>query len=701
MPYNSRRLWMASLVLVLFCLAASAQDRLKQLPIYSRYEKLSREISDSVKSGAISVAWSEDGSSFDFNKAGKRFRYQVEARTLSELASTNSTQKTNTSTNTVTQSGRNPRRAAGVARAHQYTAAESPDHQWKAFYRDHNLWLSPTNGKDEVAITSEGSEKSRIKFGAGNWVYGEELYQSTAIWWSSNSQQIAFYRFDENQVQDYYLALNQIKTQDTLSVEGYNKAGSTNPIVDLLVYDLASKQTVMLDVRSGAACDNSVVGHYVYGISWAPKGEELLFHRTDRLQKIMELCAADPISGKCRVIVREEWPASWTENLPEMRFLQDGQTFIWASERTGWKNYYLYDISGRFLCPLTQHNFEVADIVRVDEKHQRLFYTARSGINPMLIQLHCVDLDGQNDRRLTAPEFNHSVNVSPSGNCFIDIYQTHQTPAASCLRDSEGNLIAELAQSDTTKFERLAFRKVELFKFKAADEETDLFGLLHFPSNFSPHKRHPLLVSVYAGPATIGASENFTLPNALTELGFLVATVDSRSANGRGKQFLDAIYKNLGQVEIDDQAAGVRYLASRPYVDSQRVGIFGTSYGGTASLLCLLRYPEVFKAACSMSPVTDFRNYDTIYTERYLGLPQENPAAYDQVSAMTYARQLKGRLMLYYGTADDNVHPANTLQLVRALQQAGKSFDLQVGPDAGHGSLNRERMMEFFVDALK
>ena len=180
-----------------------------------------------------------------------------------------------------------------------------------------------------------------------------------------------------------------------------------------------------------------------------------------------------------------------------------------------------------------------------------------------------------------------------------------------------------------------------------------------------------------------------------------MASFDSRSANGRGKRFLDAIYQNLGKVEIDDQAAGVRALTCRRYVDPKRVGIYGTSYGGTASLLCLLRYPEVFQAACSCSPVTDFRNYDTIYTERYLGLPQADPAVYDTVSVLTYADKLKGRLMLYYGTADDNVHPSNALQLVRALQHAGKSFELQVGPDAGHTSLNRDRMMEFFLEALK
>ncbi len=224
--------------------------------------------------------------------------------------------------------------------------------------------------------------------------------------------------------------------------------------------------------------------------------------------------------------------------------------------------------------------------------------------------------------------------------------------------------------------------------------------MLHKPSNFDPSRKYPLLVSVYAGPATNGAYERFAVPNPLTEYGFLVATLDSRSAAGRGKRFLDAIYEKLGTVEIDDQAAGVRALAERPYVDGARVGIFGTSYGGYTSAMAILRHPDVFAAASAASPVTDWRNYDSIYTERYMWLPQENAAGYDAGSAMTYADRLTGRLMIYYGTADNNVHPSNSLQLIQALQSAQKSFDVQVGPDRGHSALNPYRMMEFFIDNL-
>ena len=319
----------------------------------------------------------------------------------------------------------------------------------------------------------------------------------------------------------------------------------------------------------------------------------------------------------------------------------------------------------------------------------------------MKVQLHRVRLDGREDQRLTDPAFHHTVSVAPDGRHFIDVSETHDSPPVSRLMDAEGNVVAELARSDESKFWKLGLRPVELIQFKAADGQTDLYGMLHFPSNFTPEKKYPLLVSVYAGPATSGARETFTLPSSLTEFGFLYATFDSRSASGRGKRFLDSIYEKLGTVEIDDQAAGVKSLWPRRYLDKKRVGVFGTSYGGSASALCLLRYPEVFRAACSSSPVTDFRNYDTVYTERYMWLPQENKEGYDAGSLMTYASRLNGRLMLYYGTADDNVHPSNMMQLIHALQRAGKSFEVQVGPDLGHGSINRDRMMEFFIENLR
>jgi dipeptidyl-peptidase 4 len=681
--------------------AGMAQDRLKTMPGSERFQKMSRELTNALKTGSLSVTWKDGGNAFEYQKDGKRYRYDIAARQVTEVGNPPA-EAARRDEERGREEGRRERRGqtGAPARGRQFTSAISPDGKLKAFYRDRNLWLSDTNGTNEIAITTDGGERSRVKYGSANWVYGEELFQNTAIWWSTNSARLAFYRFDESQVPDFFLPLDQTKLQSKMDIEPYVKAGATNPIVDIFIYDLATKKTVQADVRDGKPFDNSVIGHYVYGISWSADGKELLFHRTNRRQNIMEFCACDPENGKCRVIVRETWPASWTENSPARRFLKDGRRFIWASERSGWKNFYLYDLSGQLLATLTDHDFEVANIVRVDEETGRLYYMARSGDNPMKLQLHRVGLSGADDRRLTDPAYHHTVDLAPNGQHFIDIAQTHDSPPITCLMETEGKRVDELAKSDLSKFKRLGLKPVELFTFKAADGQTELYGMLHFPSNFKPYKKYPLLVSVYAGPATSAARETFTLPNALTEYGFLVASFDSRSADGRGKRALDAIYLKLGRVEIDDQAAGVKSLLDRRYLDKERVGIFGTSYGGTVSATCLMRYPDVFRAACASSAVTDYRNYDTIYAERYMWLPQENKEGYDAAAVMTHVKNLKGRLMLFYGTADNNVHPNNAVQLIQALQRAGKSFDVQIGPDQGHAAINRDRMMEFFIENL-
>jgi len=666
-----------------------AQDRLKTMPGYDRHEKVAGQIAGSVKSGLLAVTWKDD-TTFEYNRDGKLWRYDVAG--LKSVAVGEATAEPR---------GRGGRGGTGgPARGRQVASVASPDGKWKASYRDRNVWISDAEGQNESAITTDGNEKDRTKNGIASWVYGEELRQTTAIWWSPDSRKVAFYRFDESKVPDYYLQMNQTKLQSVVDAEAYPKAGVDNPVVDVLVYDVASKRTVKLDVRDGQPFSDSVVGHYVYHMAWTADNTELTFNRANRRQNLVELTACNPDSGKCRGVVKESWPDSWVESSPAIHFLKDGKRFIWTSERTGFANLYLYDLSGKLLATLTSHSSDVGPVLNVDETEGVVYYRARDGENHMKMQLHRVSLDGKGDKRLTDPAFNHTDTLSPNGKYFVDVAQTHDQPPVTRLMDHEGKVIAELAASDTSKYDQLGLKRVELFSYKAADGQTVLNGMLHFPSDFDPAKKYPLLVTVYAGPSTNGANENFVTPNPLTEYGFLVAALDSRSAAGRGKRFLDAIYLKFGTVEIDDQAAGVKSLWSRPYVDRNRVGIFGTSYGGYASAMALLRYPEVFRAASSSSPVTDWRNYDTIYTERYMWTPEGNKSGYDAGALMTYADKLNGRLLLYYGTADNNVHPSNMMQFVQALQRAGKSFELQVGPDQGHSGVNQQRMMEFFIENL-
>jgi dipeptidyl-peptidase 4 len=702
----------AALAAGAFQITTGAQDRLKTMPGYEQYQKMSREAQGAVKLGALSVTW-KDAKSFEYERDGKLYRYDVGTKVAAEIG---------TAPEPAGRGGRGGRGGVGIERGRQAAVAESPDKKLKATYKaeDRNLYLVDAASGAEAQVTTDGSEKDRIKYGTASWVYGEELDQTTAMWWSPDSARLAYYRFDEKQVPDYFLQLDQTKIQSKVDTEAYPKAGAPNPVVDLFVYDVATKKTARVDVRGGKPFEDGVVGHYVYRVAWSPDGRELLFNRTNRRQNILEVAAADPDTGATRVVLREEWPTGWIENSPTMMFLKDGKRFIWESAKNGWSNLYLYDLSGRLIAPLTNHTtFEVGTVVKVDEAANLLFYTARDGDNHLKLQLHRVGLDGKGGTRLTDPAFNHTVGgcvagagrggaptacgISPDNRYFVDVHQTHDTPPATRLADAAtGKVIADLAQSDMTKFNALGLKKAEMFTYKAADGKTTLHGLISFPSNFDPAKKYPALVGVYGGPASASntARETFVMPSLTAEYGFLVLNLDSRAAPGQGRRTLDDIYLKLGQVEIDDMAEGVKALWNRPYFDKSRVGMFGTSYGGYSSVMSILRHPEVYAAASASSPVTAWHHYDSIYTERYMWIPAENKEGYEAGSAKTYAKDLKGRLMLYYGTADNNVHPSNMMEFIAALQAAGKSFDVQVGPDRGHSGINQDRMMEFFIENL-
>ena len=679
-----------ALTIVVFIVSVSttfAQDKLKKMPGYERYTEVSPKIRGSVKMTPRSYTWNEDGSAFEYNQDAKRLQYSVKTGKTIEVED-------------VIQSSGGRRFGNRPQRGRQYASADSPDGKLKAYTQDRNMYISNPDGSNEIAITTDGNEETQKKYGIATWVYGEELGQNTAMWWSPDSKKIAFYRFEEKDAEMYYVLYDQVKIQDSVEIEAYPKVGADNLPVDVMVYDLETKKTTLLDTRNGNAFDDGLLGTYLYGMDWTPNGKEFLFHTTNRKQDIMEYKAADPNTGKTRTVVREEWLPSFTVNTPEIHVLDDGQHFIWASERSGFNNYYLYNFDGTLVNAISNHKFEVSRILKVDEKKKQLYYEARSGDNHMKMQLHRVNFDGTKDVRLTDPAYNHSVTISPNGMYFVDESQTHNIAPFANLVDAKGKIKAEIAKSDMSEFNALGLKKVEVFTFISADGVTELHGMLHFPSNFDPNKKYPLLLANYGGPATNAFRENFTLPSTLTEYGFLVANIDGRNVRGRGKELLDQLYGNLSIVEMDDFAEGIKSLYNRPYFDKDNVGVYGTSYGGTTAATSLMRFPDVYHAAVANSAVTDWRNYDTIYTERFMNLITNNKAGYDAASLMSYAKDLQGELMIYFGTSDNNVHPSNSLQLIKALQDAGKSFEVQIGPDKGHTAMNTDRMMEFFIEHL-
>lgn len=667
------------------------------MPGYDRYDSMRGEVYGSVKGGTVTVVWAPDGKSFQFEKDGKTVQYDLAKKSISE-AKPMEVEPVKRTPGEERQAGRTP-----PGRGRQYSETFSPDGAWRAFFKNDNVHIEPTAGGTATDVTTIGGPVSRTKFGQGSWVYGEELEVHEAMWWSPDSKKLAYYGFDESKVPDYYVPLGYTQLQDKLEIEAYPKAGVHNPDVTLYVYDVASKQTTQIDT----AFQDATMGEYVYDVRWSPAGDELLFNRTNRHQNHMQLVAANPSNGGCRVVVDENWSKTWNDNHPPILWLEpkSGQPrqFLWLSERNGYRNIYLGDISGSPLKPVTQFDsFEVDRVETIDEKRGIVFFTARDGDNPYKVQLHRVNLDGSHEKRLTDPAFSHSVNLAPDSRHFTDVEQTLTDPPKTQLADDSGKVLDTLGTADISGFEKLGLKKSERIVFKAADGQTDLYGHIEFPSNFDPTKKYPVLVSIYGGPESGGSPERFILPNPITEFGFIMASFDGRGTSGRGKAFVDAVYKKLGVVEIDDEAAGVKFLATRPYIDGSRVGIYGTSYGGYASLMCLLRHPESFHVAVSGSPVTDWKNYDSIYTERYMGMPtaDDNLNGYAAATAARYASSLKGWLMLYFGTADDNVHPSNTMQLVQALQREGKSFDMMAGPDQGHSAIAQGRQWEYFIDYL-
>lgn len=575
--------------------------------------------------------------------------------------------------------GRGNRRRSGrpPARARQRTEELSPDETLRAVHSDYNVVLRNDVGA-EIPITTEGTEAFR--FGTACWVYGEELDQSTAMWWSPDSSKLAFYAMDVSPTRDYYLVDGLSSLRTSVSQERYPKSGDPNPKAGLRVVDISSGEITTIDVGPDAE-------QYIYGIEWTPDGSELLFHRTNRHQDHLEILAADPETGKTRLIV-EEKQDTWQRNRPEMRFLSDGQRFLWETEKSGWKQWELRDLDGSLINPLTSGEYPAESIVKIDEDAGRLYYTANSSETPINPQLHRVNLDGTDQRRYTSADLHHSeFKISPDGKYVVATAQAVDTPPSSVLYDENGTEIAVLAEGDSSGLAAAGLAGGQLVRFTSADGKTPLHAVLHLPRNYNPmSRRYPLLVDVYGGPESRGPQNRFSAANPYCELGFAIAKIENRGTRGRGKAFEGATYLELGGPDLDDQVAGIKaILAEYPGLDHERVGITGHSYGGYMSALAMVKHPDVFHAAVAGAPVTDFRNYDTIYTERYMRTPKENPKGYDSGSAVKRARNLKGHLLLVHGMMDDNVHPSNTFQMAHVLQSADIPFEMQLFPTSAHG----------------
>jgi len=574
----------------------------------------------------------------------------------------------------------------------------SPDWTKLAYVKGYDLYCLDLDSGKETRLTEGGREE--LMNGRPDWVYPEELDQNETFWWSPDNNKIAFMRFDERPVTQYPL-VHELTPRGELELERYPKAGDANPVVTLHIVDIRTGK--IIDVDTGP--DKDV---YIVRGKWLPDGRGFTFQRLNRRQNVLELLNTDPQTGKTKLILRDEEKCFINLSF-DLRFLRDNKHFLWTSERTGWRQIYLYSMDGTLIRQLTTVNLPVASILDVDEKNGWVYFAGYVN-NGLERHLFRVGLSGKGFKRLTSKKGNHWINLAPGGKYFFDSYSSFSTPPRTTLCSGDGTVLRIVSKANAEKLDKLKLQPVEFLTFKAQDHKTDLNGILFKPADFDPNKKYPLLVYVYGGPHFKIIRNRFynnSYFQAVAQLGYIVFQMDNRGTPGRGKAFETATYLKLGQVDLADQVAGVKYLEQRPYIDSTRVGITGGSYGGYMTCMALLKAPDVYKVGVARSSVTDWRNYDTIYTERYMQRPQDNPDGYDKGSALNYAKNLRGKLLLVHGTVDNNVHPANTIQLVEKLIEADKEFDLMLYPEQRHGIGGaggkhlRKLSMEYFEKYLR
>jgi dipeptidyl-peptidase-4 len=589
----------------------------------------------------------------------------------------------------------------------------SPDSKFVSFIRDHNLWLVNVADGKERAITRDGLEE--IRKGELDWVYPEELDIKTAYWWAPDSSAIAYLEMDERKVAQYPL-VDFASFEGKADMERYPPAGGANPVVHVFVAPLTGEQAKRMD--TGSETDQ-----YIPRVNWLPDSKHVAIQRLNRAQTTLDLMIADAATGASRVALTEK-DQYWINVSDDLRFLQDGQRFLWSSERSGYRHIYLYNLDGKELAQLTEGDWEVSAIEAVDEGAGLIYFTATEK-SPMERHVYRVGLDGSGFTRITKEAGTHAVNFalnagSPPGvasnagasvSAFIDTYSNTMNPPRQDLLRPDGSRIAVLNENKVSELASYRLSPVEFLQVKSHDGAM-LNAWMIKPPNFDPHRKYPVLVYTYGGPhAQVVTNEwgrsTFLWHQLMAQKGYIIFALDNRGAAGRGHLFEEPIHFRLGAQELSDQRDGAGYLKSLPYVDANRMGIWGWSYGGHMTLHAMFEDWNDFKAGFAGGPVTDWHYYDSIYTERYIGLLPQNEEFYQASSPIQKLKQLRGKLLIAHGTGDDNVHFANTLALTNELIENGKYVEVLPFPGRGHGvtdaparRLLMERVTRFFLDNL-
>jgi dipeptidyl-peptidase 4 len=616
------------------------------------------------------IAWSADGQSLLYTSGGDIFLIHVATATWEQLTKT---------------------------AVPEIDPKLSPDGKKVLFRRGSDLYTVDVDTRKETRLTSGGA--STLLNGGLDWVYPEEIGLSTAFWWSHDSKWVAYLQFDTSR-EPLFPHEDLLHLRAVFEPERYPQAGENNADVRLGVVAAGGGPTRWYDV--GDTRNSCLIAR----AGWMPDGQRLYVVRTNRVQNQLEAFTIDRTTGATTSLFRESDPF-WINLKGDLLFLRDGR-FLWTSERTGYRHIYLYSNDGKEGKALTHGSWEVTAVDAVDETSGRVFYSS-SEPSPLEQHLYSVDFTGRDAQRISWESGTHNVSMGPGGSYYLDTFSSLVSPPVTTLHTADGRETAVYRAANTQESEYQVL-PAEIVHFRGADG-TELAGRLIKPAAFEAGKKYPVVVNVYGGPDVAlpvrNAWPGVGLDQVLAQRGYVVWQADNRGGAGRGHAFETVIAHQLGINELADQIAGVRYLISLGFADPARIGIRGWSYGGFMTVNALLRAPDLFRAGFAGAPVTDWLNYDTIYTERYMGLPQDNQLAYEETALTRDAAKLRGKLLLVHNFEDDNVLFQNTLQLVNALQQAGKQFEFMLYPQKAHNvggkaaTQMNELALEFFDRSLK
>ena len=569
----------------------------------------------------------------------------------------------------------------------------SPDGTQIAYAKDNNLFIYTVASKTTKQITSDGKKNAVIN-GITDWVYEEEFAFVRAFDWSGDSKKLAYIRFDESQVPEFSMSMFRKDLYPTIETFKYPKAGEKNSEVSLHIYDVIEMATMEINLKN-------YTDFYIARLKWTNDANVLSAQVLNRHQDNLDLLFVDGNSGTPKVVLNEKDKA-YVDVTDNLTFLKDN-SFIWTSEKNGFNHIYVYDKTGKLKNQVTNGNWEVTNYYGFDEKNQTVFYQSveNGSINR---DVYRIGLNGKNKVRLSQNTGTNSATFSPNFQFYINSFSSASQPTTYTLNDAKSGKELQSIENNSGLVDKLKAYNLpskDFFVLKTA-KGNELNAWIMKPKDFDSNKKYPVFMYQYSGPGSQKVNNDWNGTDyywfmMLTQQGYIVACVDGRGTGFKGADFKKCTQKELGKFEVEDQIDAAKVIGNYPFVDKSRIGIFGWSFGGFMASNCIMKGNDVFKMAIAVAPVTNWRFYDSIYTERYMQTPQENAIGYDENSPINHVDKLKGKFLLIHGSGDDNVHVQNSMQMIEALIQANKQFDSQIYPDNNHGIYGGKTRIQLYT----